>query len=153
MEELCRRKLAEVSEVIALSFSKVIVSDSLFLRRGEKANSALKVRRALRFQINGLGVSANGLSTLYSVRKIPVVKADYVSNEFSTKRAQTPAPVQTSALNPQSTNKNTSPPPTFTPTPTSIPSSTLSSTPTPAFTLPQLEHFSPPTIGVFIAFP
>jgi hypothetical protein len=53
MEELCRRKLAEVSEVIALSFSKVIVSDSLFLRRGEKANSALKVRRALRFQING----------------------------------------------------------------------------------------------------
>jgi hypothetical protein len=68
-------------------------------------------------------------------------------------------------FSPHSSNKNVSSPHTFTPTPISIPSSTTSSTPTPAFTsfslsnpapslnVPQLEHFSPPTGRVLIAFP
>jgi hypothetical protein len=76
--------------------------------------------------------------------------------------AQTPAPVQISALNPVKKYFYT---PTFTQTAISIPSFTPSSTPTPAFSssslsipapslnVPQHEHFSPPTGGVFIAFP
>jgi hypothetical protein len=76
--------------------------------------------------------------------------------------AQTPLPVQISALNPVQkyfstphVHSNANIIPSSTPSSTSTPAFSSSSLfiPAPSLDVPQLEHFSPPTGGVFIAIP